>query len=422
MAVGEARANNKRDSAAPLDNAQYSRPGLVAATSLLFGPALLVFAPSLLGLTAFVAALCAPSWNRARPSRKSGVYAWLIAALCLWGVGRMILAPLPPTQEILAMLSVMAIVLAGMLVGGEVRRGVDRALVTRAAMAGIGVAGALLAVDAGMGWFLLQQVSGTAEGLGRDASLQEPARAFAYVAISALLPLGFAGAGMCLRLGLVGLMAAFGIVLAFGALTVFTQHWLGLAAWALGLIILICGYLRPEWTFSVVAQIGAIGIALSPWWLAPLGGLLAQWLQKTLPADAEFAWVGRVQSWGYAAKLIAKKPLHGWGPGASASFDQTYSLGGYPIAYFSGHPHSAALQLWVEMGGVGAALACAGLAAFGRRNGAALAKDSAASAAASSVLAIGITLACLDSDFWSLSLWTALALCVVITRLFRDAP
>ncbi len=422
MAVVETRANSKRASAPPLDNAQYSRPGLVAAACLLFGPALLVFAPSLLGLMAAIAALCAPSWRRFRPSRKYGVYVWLIAALCLWGLGRMILAPLPPIREILAMLSVMAIVLAGMLVGGEVQRGVDRALVTRAAMAGIGVAGTLLAIDAGTGWFLLQQVSRVGEHLGQDPILQEPARVFAFVAISALLPLGFAGAGMCLRLGLVGFLAAAAIVLALGGLIVFTQHWLALAAWALGLILLILGYLRPESIFSAWAQIGAIAIALSPWWLAPLGGLLAQWLQKSLPADAEFAFVGRVQSWGYAAKLIAQKPLHGWGPGASASFDQTYSLGGYPIAYFAGHPHSAALQLWVEMGGIGAALACAGLAAFGRRNGAALAKDGAASATASSVLAIGITLACLDSDFWNLSLWTALALCVVITRLFRDAP
>ena len=422
MAVVETRANSRRASAVPLDNAQYSRPGLVAATSLLFGPPLLVLAPSLLGLMAAIAALCAPSWRRFHPGRNHAVHVWLLGALCLWGVGRMILAPLAPIREILAMLSVMAIVLAGMLVGQEVRRGVDRALVTRAAMVGIGVACALLAIDAGAGWFLLQQVSRAGEHLGQDPTLQEPARILAYMAISALLPLGFAGAGMCLRLGIVGILAAGAIVLALGGLVVFTQHWIGLAAWSLGLLLLLLGYLRPESVFSACAQIGAIGIALSPWWLAPLGGVLAQWLQKTLPADAEFAFVGRVQSWGYAAKLIAQKPLHGWGPGASASFDQTYSLGGYPIAYFAGHPHSAALQLWVEMGGIGAALACAGLAAFGRRNGAALAKDAAASATASSVLAIGITLACLDSDFWNASLWTALALCVVITRLFRDAP
>jgi exopolysaccharide production protein ExoQ len=65
-------------------------------------------------------------------------------------------------------------------------------------------------------------------------------------------------------------------------------------------------------------------------------------------------WIGtesRVEIWQKAARLIAEQPVKGHG------FDSSRRLG-LPL-----HPHNAALQIWVELGGIGVGLVIAMLAA-----------------------------------------------------------
>jgi O-antigen ligase len=65
----------------------------------------------------------------------------------------------------------------------------------------------------------------------------------------------------------------------------------------------------------------------------------------------------RVQIWNHVAELVEQKPLTGWGFDAARAFkkDRVASEGGdrqlLPL-----HPHSAPLQVWLELGAIGVAI------------------------------------------------------------------
>jgi hypothetical protein len=80
------------------------------------------------------------------------------------------------------------------------------------------------------------------------------------------------------------------------------------------------------------------------------------------------------------------------------------------------------MQIWLETGGVGAALAAGALAAFGRRAGAALAQDRWAAAAASGAIASALVFAMLDMNAWAQWWWVGLAIGAALVRCARVAP
>lgn len=77
----------------------------------------------------------------------------------------------------------------------------------------------------------------------------------------------------------------------------------------------------------------------------------------------------RMEIWSFSAERIADKPLFGWG------FDSAHDMVGAGIVpsdpelgtAMPGHPHNAVLQIWLELGGVGAAIALALLLVVIRR-------------------------------------------------------
>ncbi len=56
------------------------------------------------------------------------------------------------------------------------------------------------------------------------------------------------------------------------------------------------------------------------------------------------SWAARLQIWSFAAERIAEKPLVGWGIDASRTFDPNIPI----------HTHNFVLQVWLELGLVGA--------------------------------------------------------------------
>jgi O-antigen ligase len=83
--------------------------------------------------------------------------------------------------------------------------------------------------------------------------------------------------------------------------------------------------------------------------------LIAPWLMRSWTASGQFktmfphlpqSWAARVDIWTFTSARMAEKPLFGWGLDASRTFK-----GHIPL-----HPHDAALQLWFELGAVGAIL------------------------------------------------------------------
>lgn len=106
--------------------------------------------------------------------------------------------------------------------------------------------------------------------------------------------------------------------------------------------------------FGLVAWLGrpaAIGGLV----LAVAQPLAVPWLMLGFAEDGVFrslrphlppSWAARVDIWTFTSERMAEKPLLGWGLDASRTFK-----GHIPL-----HPHDAPLQLWFELGAVGAML------------------------------------------------------------------
>ncbi len=107
-------------------------------------------------------------------------------------------------------------------------------------------------------------------------------------------------------------------------------------------------WLAVRWLGPLAARLLVVfGIAL--FCLAPLvvqegvrNGAIAV-LHRHVPAS----WDARLDIWAFVSSLIAERPLRGWGLDASRAFGSAIPL----------HPHNAAIQIWLELGALGAALA-----------------------------------------------------------------
>ena len=81
-------------------------------------------------------------------------------------------------------------------------------------------------------------------------------------------------------------------------------------------------------------------VLLAPWVVLSTGGVL-EWAGGHMGAS----WAARLDIWAFTAEQTLKHPIFGWGMDASRAF-QPFML----------HPHSALLQIWLELGLVGAVL------------------------------------------------------------------
>jgi O-antigen ligase len=103
------------------------------------------------------------------------------------------------------------------------------------------------------------------------------------------------------------------------------------------------------YAFGRTAAKVLVGLVAAPFVLAPLAVLVGvetgsiAWLHKLVPAS----WDSRLNIWTFAADHVQNHPFRGWGLDASRTFGP-----GIPL-----HTHNAQLQLWLELGAIGAALA-----------------------------------------------------------------
>ncbi len=95
-----------------------------------------------------------------------------------------------------------------------------------------------------------------------------------------------------------------------------------------------------------MAVLAAVYFLATPWLMIAMkkAGLFAA-MSEHLP----LSWVARLNIWGFTTNGITQAPWAGWGMDASRSFP-----GFIPL-----HPHNGAVQIWFELGLVGAALAAA---------------------------------------------------------------
>jgi O-antigen ligase len=100
----------------------------------------------------------------------------------------------------------------------------------------------------------------------------------------------------------------------------------------------------PLWAPRALGAVAAAYFLLMPalmWTLKVTGAF------EALKADVPLSWSQRLGYWGHASGWIADHPLRGWGLDASRMFSPGIQL----------HPHDAALQIWLELGLIGATAA-----------------------------------------------------------------
>lgn len=159
--------------------------------------------------------------------------------------------------------------------------------------------------------------------------------------MTVLLPLVGLGASPRLRPWLILVMAvgAAGAALAFQSdapvIALVLAPAVGLAAWR-----------HPRATPAVMAALAAayfLAMPLVVWLVRRFTDYGA--LQQAIP----LSYAERLGYWSHAVDWIAQKPLRGWGLEASRMFVSGIRL----------HPHNGALQVWLELGVVGAVGAAA---------------------------------------------------------------
>jgi len=205
---------------------------------------------------------------------------------------------------------------------------------------GFGVLGLLLVAEAVTGGAIYRAIHvAFYEPIRPDLARKNVAESTFVVAL--LWPLAALGGPPKLRVGLALAMiaGAGGAAWAFGSdapvLALLIGPLVGLAAWR-----------WANGTPKVLAVAMAVFFLAAPglMWALQASGDIGE-LQAKLPPS----WAQRVGYWSHAADWISDKPLKGWGLDASRMFGPGIQL----------HPHDDALQIWLELGMVGAVAAAA---------------------------------------------------------------
>jgi O-antigen ligase len=154
-----------------------------------------------------------------------------------------------------------------------------------------------------------------------------------------------------------------------------------------------------------IAAVLAAGILAAPFLLiAAQGAGVLDTLARSLPAS----WEARLVIWPWVAERVVQHPLFGWG------LDASRTIGG-PVPL---HPHNAPLQIWLELGAVGAAVLALAWAWIFARIGEAARLDRAGAAACAGAAGAYFAVGALSYGVWQ-EWWLALgaltaAACVVL--------
>lgn len=296
-------------------------------------------------LMAFSALIATPF---ALPQR----WPWVVLAAAAWAAASLFWAPAPRVETAL---KIAAIALLGvLLVAASVRlTSGGRRLVRTCLLAGMIALVALLAVEALFDMPLNRATQPDAEtGLlarnpGRGVLVLE---AFGVAALGAL-----AFQGAALRFGLGALLLA-----AMAALSLQFDMEANAVALCAGLLAFAIGYAMPRLA-PILAGLGLAGWLLAAPWIIRAASEHLNALVPQLPAS----WGMRLQIWDYAAARVAEKPLMGWGLDAARTFEAPQQLGDLTYPAIPLHPHSVSLQIWLELGAIGAGLFAAAIAAVG---------------------------------------------------------
>ena len=268
-----------------------------------------------------------------------------ILTLVVWAVGSSLWSPYMPRKvgENTAVKLVFETVLyAAAISAARAAAPASRVWALRLLAWGMALLGLVLLIEGFTGAALYQAVRTAAhDPIRPDLGVRNAARAlfvlalFAPSALVAAQRVGGRGGlilvGLPILAGLVWPSMAFNYdapLVALGASAA-----VGLAVWT-----------WPRWAPRLLAGVAAAFFLAAPalvWGVRQLG-----WYDP-LAARVSLSWSQRLGYWRHAQDWITDHPLRGWGLDASRMFSPGIHL----------HPHDAALQIWLELGLIGAVAA-----------------------------------------------------------------
>lgn len=320
-------------------------PALVLAGSLFLTAVLALHAHRVAAPVLTLAGLAVPllAWiggSRPAPDRALallflGLFAWAALGLA-WSIDPLTGLDQLPRMAYLLLAGVAMTAVAAALPQADARAA------TRALLAGMAVAAALLVVEAASGGAIKSLVSDKRYPVMALKAGSTILALLLWPALAALIDDGRRTAAAMLAAAVAVPLAVLDGRAAF------------LAATAGGAVFLLA-WRRPRATAYALSAVGVAGVLAAPFlvldvaypWLGGLDG------GELLP----FSGRHRLEIWHFAAERILERPWTGWGlnvsrvfPGGDRILDAATGAMQMPL-----HPHNAALQWWLELGLPGAA-------------------------------------------------------------------
>jgi O-antigen ligase len=194
-------------------------------------------------------------------------------------------------------------------------------------------------------------------------------------------------------------------------------------AWPLALLAALAVLAAGRRAVKVIAVLLAVTLLAAPLLVASLPR--AETVRSDYPG-VPASFVHRLAVWRFANDRLSERPIHGWGMRASRAIpggEVLIDVGGRrPGKTMPLHPHNGLLQIWLELGAIGALLAAAFLfaAVSALRR---LEADRAGHAALIATITTGFAYSSLSYGIWQTWWLAAMALSVIFTlTLARKRP
>jgi exopolysaccharide production protein ExoQ len=210
-----------------------------------------------------------------------------------------------------------------------------------------------------------------------------------------LVTIGWGAAGGLMITG--RLWTVLGLLVLAGAAAFSTQFdtLANLAAFAAGALAFGAARLMPK--LMIWATTGGLAV----WMLAAPFVTPFLFANQRIADSLPLSWAHRQGIWTYAIEKIHEQPITGHGFEASRSLGERILVRGIEMNSMNNHPHSASLQIWLELGGAGAVIAALLLLAGGAWLARVYGERPIAAAAACGTLATAGVIANVSFSAWA---------------------
>ncbi len=210
-----------------------------------------------------------------------------------------------------------------------------------------------------------------------------------------LVTIGWGAAGGLLLMGRTWTLLGLALLVGIAVISTQFDTAANLVAFAAGLIVFGAARVLPR------LMIWATTGGLAAWLLAAPFATPLFFANQAVADAMPLSWAHRAGIWAYAIGRIEERALLGHGFEASRAMEATTIVRGMEFPAIANHPHSASLQIWLELGGIGAAIAAIALLAGGAWLSRAYSERPLAAAAACGTLATAGVIANVSFSAWA---------------------